>query len=73
MPARKSIEDTIEDTMKDAFEEVDLLKTSLATRVNEINKERDEYVNKETKKVVTEKYLEDHYKEYKDYTTRRRY
>lgn len=69
MPARKSIEET----MKEAFEEVDSFKTSLATRVNEINKERDEYVNKETKKVVTEEYLKDHYKEYEAYTTGRRY
>ena len=69
MPGRKSIEGT----MKEEFEEVHLLKTSLATRVNEINKERDEYVNKETKKVVTEEYLKDHYKEYEVYTTGRRY
>lgn len=69
MPARKSIEGT----MKEEFEEVDLLKTSLATRVNEINKERDEYVNKETKKVVTEEYLKIHYREYEAYIIGRRY
>ena len=69
MPARKSIEGT----MKEEFEEVDLLKTSLATRVNEINKERDEYVNKETKKVVTEEYLKNHYREYEAYIIGRRY
>ena len=52
MPARKSIRryKKYRDTMKDAFEEVDLFKTGLATRVNEINKERDNMLTKKQKK-----------------------
>lgn len=50
-----------ESAMKKAFLESDNLKTDLAMRVEQINSERDEFVNGKTLEVVTKDYLIEHY------------
>lgn len=57
----------IETSMRQAFAETDTLKTDLSTRVSQINKERDDYVNSQTLAVVTEAYLNSHFRDYSTY------
>ncbi len=57
----------VEKSMQDAFAGIDDLKNNLATRVAEINKERNDYVNSEAIKVVSEDYLRNHFRDYDDY------
>ncbi len=54
----------IEQQMRDSFTGIDTLKTDLASRVAAINAERDQFINDETIKVVTESYLKAHYRDY---------
>lgn len=57
----------IETSMRDAFTEADSLKNNLSARVKQINDERDNYVNEQAVKVVTDAYLTAHYRDYATY------
>ena len=59
----------VENLMQDSFTEIDALKANLAARVADINKERNDYVNEQTLSVVTDSYLQGHYRDYAGFIT----